>query len=88
MRSTLTRCSWLIKGPMVSRMIEGLLAAASTTGGDGIALRLPDRRRIVVQPGFDRQTLVELLHVLETASIDLDPRLVDVAGVVTRRMGT
>ena len=35
------------------------------TPSDGIELRLPGRRRIVVCRGFDRQTLVDLLQVLE-----------------------
>jgi transposase-like protein len=33
-----------------------------------IELHLPGRRCLVVRPGFDRQTLVELLDLLEAAS--------------------
>jgi len=33
-----------------------------------IELRFPDRRCIVVRPGFDRTTLLELLAALESAS--------------------
>ena len=36
----------------------------------GVELRLPGRRCVVIRPGFDRQTLIELLHVLETGSVD------------------
>ena len=36
----------------------------------GIELRLPGCRCVVVRPGFDRQTLIELLHALETNSSD------------------
>lgn len=32
----------------------------------GIELRLPGRRCVVVHPGFDRQTLLDLLDTLET----------------------
>jgi transposase-like protein len=32
---------------------------------DGIELRLPGQRRVVVRPGFDRQTLLDLLAALE-----------------------
>lgn len=32
---------------------------------DGIELRLPGGRCVVVRPGFDRQTLIDLLAVLE-----------------------
>lgn len=31
-----------------------------------LELRLPGQRSIVVRPGFDRRTLIELLAVLET----------------------
>jgi transposase-like protein len=37
---------------------------------EGIELRLPGRRCVVVRPGFDRQALLDLLHVLETNSSD------------------
>jgi transposase-like protein len=33
-----------------------------------IELRLPGRFRVVVRPGFDRRTLLELLHTLEDHS--------------------
>lgn len=35
-----------------------------------IELRLPDRRCVVVRPGFDRRTLLELLQALEEGSTD------------------
>jgi hypothetical protein len=41
---------------------------SSETGG--IELRLPGGRCVVVRPGFDRQALLDLLHVLETSSSD------------------
>jgi hypothetical protein len=34
----------------------------------GIELQLPGGRCVVVRPGFDRQTLLDLLHVLEANS--------------------
>jgi len=40
----------------------------------GIELRLPGGRCVVVRPGFDRQTLLDLLHTLETISSDLATR--------------
>ena len=40
---------------------------ASAPAAVGIELRLPDDRCVVVRPGFDRQTLRDLLDVLETA---------------------
>lgn len=43
----------------------------------GIELRLPGRRCVVVRPGFHRQTLLELLHVLEGGSCELALREVD-----------
>jgi hypothetical protein len=39
-----------------------------------IELRLQGSRCVVVRPGFDRQTLLELLHVLEENSSDLATR--------------
>ena len=40
-----------------------------TPAGTGeIELRLPGGRCVVVRSGFDRQTLLELLHTLETSS--------------------
>ena len=46
--------------------------AVETVAADpgGIELRLPAGRSVVVRPGFDRQTLLELLHALETSSSD------------------
>ena len=35
---------------------------------DGIELRLPGERSVVVGPGFDRRTLLDLLHVLEAGA--------------------
>lgn len=40
------------------------------SAADGIELRLPGCWCIVVRRGFDRQTLVDLLHVLEEGSPD------------------
>ncbi len=34
----------------------------------GIELRLPGGRRVLVRPGFDRQTLLDLLDLLEARS--------------------
>jgi transposase-like protein len=47
---------------------------ADSTAVDGrtaaeIELYLPGRRSIAVRPGFDRQTLLELLAVLETSPV-------------------
>lgn len=45
-----------------------LSPADRMSGGAGeIELRLGGRRTIVVRRGFDRQTLIELLAVLETS---------------------
>lgn len=46
--------------------------AVETMAADsgGIELRLPGGWCVVVQPGFDRQALIDLLHVLETSSSD------------------
>ena len=43
----------------------------------GIELHLPGDRRVVVRPGFDRQTLVDLLHVLEAHPSDAAARETD-----------
>lgn len=42
----------------------------TATGPGGIELRLPGGWCVVVRPGFDRQTLIDLLHALETSSSD------------------
>jgi transposase-like protein len=42
----------------------------AASGAGGIELQLPGRRCLVVRRGFDRQTLVDLLHVLEEGSTD------------------
>jgi hypothetical protein len=36
-----------------------------------LEVRLPGRRSIVVRPGFDRQTLIDLLAVLETGADEM-----------------
>lgn len=43
------------------------IAPAETSG---IELRLPGGRSVMVRAGFDRQTLLDLLHALETTSSD------------------
>ena len=49
---------------------DGMAApVVSTTAGE-IELRLPGRRCVVVRPGFDRSTLIELVQVLEQNSSD------------------
>jgi hypothetical protein len=45
----------------------GRIVAAETSG---IELRLPGGRCVVVRSGFDRQTLLDLLHTLETSPSD------------------
>jgi len=45
--------------------------------GIGIELRLPGDRNVLVRPGFDRRTLLELLGVLEENS----------AGTAAREVG-
>lgn len=51
-----------------------LKAVAATTSqqtgmpdAGGIELRLPGRQCLIVRPGFDRQTLIDLLAVLDTS---------------------
>ena len=43
-----------------------------------IELHLPGQRRIMVRPGFDQQTLLALLHLLEASSSSAAMREVDV----------
>jgi transposase-like protein len=43
-------------------------SSVAASGASGIELQLPRRRCIVVRRGFDRQTLVELLGILEEDS--------------------
>ena len=45
-------------------------ADVATAETSGIELRLPGGRCVVVRSGFDRQTLLDLLHILETSSSD------------------
>ena len=52
-------------------------ADVSTAQTSGIELRLPGGWCVVVRTGFDRQTLLELLHVLETSSSDRVTRETD-----------
>jgi hypothetical protein len=62
---------------------KGCLAAVSPTGeAGGLELHLPGRRCLVVRRGFDRETLLNLLNVLEASaaasstdrpSVALDP---------------
>ena len=53
------------------RFVEVKVSAESSIGPatrretSGVELRLPGRRRVVVRPGFDRRTLIELLEALE-----------------------
>ena len=46
------------------------VADVATGEASGIELLLPGGWSVVVRPGFDRQTLLDLLHVLETSSSD------------------
>jgi hypothetical protein len=52
--------------------VKTVETVAADTGG--IELCLPGGRSVVVRPGFDRQTLLDLLHTLETSSSDRVPR--------------
>lgn len=54
--------------------MSGQSAAESVAEAGGIELRVPGRRSIVVQRGFDRQTLLELLAALEASSSDMTAR--------------
>jgi hypothetical protein len=47
---------------------EVTLSQEVTSDGGGIELRLPGRRSVVVRPGFDRRTLLDLLDALESSS--------------------
>jgi transposase-like protein len=46
---------------------EVKLSAEPVAEVSGVELHLPGRRRVVVQPGFDRPTLLDLLAVLEAS---------------------
>jgi hypothetical protein len=46
---------------------EVKVSSPTTVKPDGIELRLPGGRYVVLRPGFDRRTLIELLAVLETS---------------------
>jgi len=60
--------------PVVTPVTGGHSAAEPIAETGGIELRLPGRRCVVVRPGFDRQTLLELLHTLEANSSELATR--------------
>ncbi len=64
-----------VKLPSVT-MLKSAGVAATDEGG--IELRLPGRRSIVVQRGFDRQTLLELLSSIFRH--DIQPGQLDVMG--------
>jgi transposase-like protein len=64
---------------------EVKLPRETTIEAGGIELRLPGRRSLVVRPGFDGQTLLELLHILETTSVDLSRGQADAGDGTTRR---
>jgi hypothetical protein len=49
----------------VTRRNAEASAEGRSPGPSGIELHLPGSRCVMVRPGFDRQTLLELLHVLE-----------------------
>ena len=56
---------------------EVKLSAEPVAPVGGIELHLPGRRRILVRPGFDRQTLRDLLAVLEAGSSEAAAREAD-----------
>ena len=47
---------------------EVKVPATPVAEADGIELRLPGRRYVVLRPGFDRQTLLDLLATLEAGA--------------------
>jgi antitoxin component of MazEF toxin-antitoxin module len=73
--------------PAAASMIGGDSVAESVAQGSGIELRLPGRRCMVVRPGFDRRTLIELLHVLEMNTAELDAQQADTIGAMAREKG-
>jgi hypothetical protein len=64
------------RGEVTFAEVKVLPTTPSKSGGiagvetSGIELRLPGHRSVMVRPGFDRQTLLELLNVLETGPFD------------------
>jgi hypothetical protein len=56
--------SWRRKLQAEASFAEVKLKPEPQTRLSGIELRLPGRFRVVVRPGFDRRTLLELLHTL------------------------
>lgn len=44
---------------------------ATADGSAGIELRLPGQRCLIIRPGFDRRTLLDLLSALETHPADV-----------------
>lgn len=51
-----------------ARFVEVKLPHEMVVAGSEIELRLPGRRCIVIRPGFDRQTLLDLLQALEAGA--------------------
>jgi hypothetical protein len=56
-------CRRKLRGAVTFAEVKVPLETAGDTGA--IELRLPGRRCLVVRPGFDRQTLLDLLATLE-----------------------
>jgi len=65
LRSEVTFAEVKVSGATPPKAVD-----VSTAETSGIELRLPDGRCVVVRSGFDRQALLDLLHILETSSSD------------------
>ena len=60
--------------------VEWLAASAVGTQAGEIELRLPGRRCLVIRPGFDRQTLLDLLATLEAGVVESGTRMAFASG--------
>ncbi len=69
--------AWRRKLRVEATFAEVKLSAEPVAQVDGLELHLPGRRCVVVRPGFDRQTLLDLLHVLEAHPSDPAARETD-----------
>jgi transposase-like protein len=64
--------AWKRRLRHVTDFVEVQLPAPTALDSSALELRLPGDRHVIVRPGFDRRTLLELVSALETGATGSD----------------
>lgn len=78
--------AWQRRLREATSFVEVKLPSETAAGAGVIELRLPGDRCVVIRPGFDRRTLLDLLATLEAGVVESGARMAFASGFAPREV--